>query len=311
MSTVDRTEDRAAESATIELEPLVAAMRTVATSLLQDLEGAAQALQKSGQLPKESLADSIHSLRGSFRALWSTLEQHATFVGIQVESTDDDLSLRSIEALLEQIEVRQAEIRHGRHTALALVTRVSELRATTDSAAKLLWIPRSEAEQLVTELASDAPVDTGRLDELNSDSQPFTQLLTLIDAADDLDDSAWERSRSAVADAFGPDLATAAARGRIIAPPVGASEPTASSDAPDPPASVAPVAPVAMPEPTPAAPEPAMEPMIELADGEAERSGGQAVEAVELEPDSVEPDSEDGAASDETPTSRRWRRRRR
>ncbi len=305
MSTVDRTEDRAAESATIELEPLVAVMRTVATSLLQDLEGAAQALQKSGQLPKESLADSIHSLRGSFRALWSTLEQHATFVGIQVESTDDDLSLRSIEALLEQIEVRQAEIRHRRDTALALVMRVSELRATTDSAAKLLWIPRSEAEQLVTELASDAPVDTGRLDELNSDSQPFTQLLTLIDAADDLDDSAWERSRSAVADAFGPDLATAAARGRIIAPPVGASEPTASSDAPDPPASVA------MPEPTPAAPEPAMEPMIELADGEAERSGGQAVEAVELEPDSVEPDSEDGAASDETPTSRRWRRRRR
>ena len=68
MSAFDRDEDRAASA----VEPLIAAMHSDATSLLQDLEGAAQALQKGGHLPNESLADSIAALRSSFRALFVT-----------------------------------------------------------------------------------------------------------------------------------------------------------------------------------------------------------------------------------------------
>ena len=99
-------------SAPTPLEPLISALRSVATGLLQDLEGAAEALQKEGQLPKESLSESIHSLRDSYRTVWSTLEQHAAKVGIELETPGDDLSLSSLEEIWQQIDSRHAEARH-------------------------------------------------------------------------------------------------------------------------------------------------------------------------------------------------------
>ena len=251
-------------------------MRSAATTLLQNLQGAAEALRKGGDLPKESLAESIVTLRGSFGAIWSTLEQHASIVGIQVEARGEDLSLSSLEALWEQIGALYAEVQRRRSAALALAARVAGLRATNDVAAALLWAPRAEAEELHAELSGEAPVDSDRLDSLTSDSHSFAALLALIDNADDLDDADWERSRSTVANAFGSDLAIAAVRGRIIAPSPGDAEQTLS------PISRPSVASDADSEPAPRPVEPAPRPVE------------SAPELIDVPPGVAEPSSSPG-----------------
>lgn len=320
MSQVDRDEERMGGGQTPTVEPLIDAMRSVATTLLQDLEGAAQALQKSGQLPKESLADSIVSLRQSFRALWSTLEQHASHVGIELESLGDDLSLHALESATERIDAVYAEIGRRRAAALAVVRRVVGLRATTDAARVLLEVPRGEAEQRVAELTGEAPVGLDRLESLTSDSHPYSLLLALIAATDDLDDGAWEQRRAAVADAFGPNLAAAVARGRVIEAATGSVEPAPPPVAPAPvaPAPVAPepVAPAPfVPAPAPGVSEaagssvesvPVLEPAAGVGESVSSSWGEQVVESA-----AVDSDATQGEGSEQKSASRRWRRRRR
>jgi hypothetical protein len=208
-------------------------IRTEAMRLIVSLEAAAQALKEPGHLPGDDLIEAIRALRSSFQSAWAQLERAAEGAGIALDAPSPMPSLGSLDkaagAVTEALATRVAA--DVRAAARGVARRVVSLRAPGEPKS-LLEEVLAEAARVIRQLEAADSGDISRM--LVDGHHPLTALLQLVESGDALSDEQWDHARAQVAEAFTPEVATAAARGRIELEAVDDSMAAEDSDQPSP-----------------------------------------------------------------------------
>jgi hypothetical protein len=241
---------------------------------------AARALEEAGAPPANGLVEALAGARGQFVELCSQTLSAADAAG--VPRAAEPQSLQDLQPLLAAIgealraRARREALARTQQNAAAILDRALTLIHGDDPAFAALVGCHTKARAAhaavlgLTELESD---DAHRIVD---GVRPFSDLLTLVETRDALDDDQYAQLEESVSRAFGRPLAVAATRGRLGFP--GDFEP-----APEPPEPVE--APVAAPRPAasaPAAAPPTLQPEPPAAEPET-LPGPRAVEAAPIE----------------------------
>jgi len=190
----------------------------------QRLSEVAEQVRTTGTLPSESLIEEITASRRNFTDLRARAIE---LVGLMSETpnaaAEEIGSMKELEALLQvaaEAQRKRAHQEKARVRALTVLDRLLSLvhRDQPDFA------PLSECQAKSRALSEAIRDHAGS--ELHPDvtalaqgRHPLTELLTLVEGYDDLDDDLWLLLKHAVAENFGKSLAMSAARGKLCPSP--------------------------------------------------------------------------------------------
>jgi len=186
------------------LEQQLANLSQRGTDLGEEMRQAASQLQSAGEIPKLSLVENMRSYRDLIEELRSQLFDEFQDEDLQSEECTLDL-LRSS---YEKFSVRSQ--------AFDVLKSIPLLRHRDDAD----YIPLQECKTVATIMQENIEKRTGGdlpadLQSLITGTHPLCALLELVKAADDLDDETWSLHNETLTTAFGRQLATAVARGKL------------------------------------------------------------------------------------------------
>ncbi|MCA9054307.1 MAG: hypothetical protein KDA75_10750 [Planctomycetaceae bacterium] len=198
------------------MSPQLAELRTLWTSLDEDrtavayaLRREAQTLRDDGELRLQTVIASTHEFQNRAEHLQSRLtacyadelnDDSATIVENPASLADYGRRLDWLEQCLPVRKLlRQAE----RLTSPVSSVDLAPVHRSLDSISTRLS-PERRSAVFPAELAGSALAE-----------QPLSQLIQLVGEGDSLSNDEWQRCVDAVRDAFGPEIAAAAARGRL------------------------------------------------------------------------------------------------
>jgi hypothetical protein len=248
------------------------------------LAEAARGLEAAGAPPANGLLEDLAGARGQFVQLRSQTLDAAAAVG--VAQAAEPQSLHDLEPLLAAIgealraQARRAALEHAQHGAADTLDRILQIIHHDDPKFAALVGCHGKAQERRAAVLALTELESEDARRVVDGVGPFTDLLTLVDNREGLDDDRYAQLEESVSRGFGRALAVAAARGRlgfegefVEAPTAPEPEPAAIEDTPavvqpaEPAASEGSAAPIELeavelepPEPTgpePVAPEPA------------------------------------------------------
>jgi hypothetical protein len=152
----------------------------------------------------------------TFAALRAEAFEVARSLGLPVpgiasvrSAADLDEMLRVLLATAEALEQRAA-MEAARASAVAVLDRAARLVHGSEPGFEPLRRCQERARQLRTAVLEATDVDAAA-------TVPFAALVRFVDSPDHVDDAEWQALHDTVAAAFGPRLAMAAGRGRLLA----------------------------------------------------------------------------------------------
>lgn len=246
---------------------------------------AARALEEAGAPPSNGLVEALAGARSRFVDLRTQALTVADAVGVPPAGEPE--SLNDLEPLLTAIgealraRARREALEHAQAGAMAILARALEMVHRDDPKFPALVGSHAKADQAREAVLRLTDPDSDDAHQALAGVEPFSDLLTMVESRDAIDDERYAQLEESVSRNFGRSLAVAAARGRLAfagdieeEPPPPPPEPDPVSFAaastiietplPDLERDAAP--PVAEPEPEPsvvvaaAAPAPAVEP---------------------------------------------------
>jgi hypothetical protein len=195
------------------------AAQSEAVALLEaPLVQAAQRLGASGTPLPEPLLKQLADARRDFLDLRARVRQRAEAESVPAGDDQELESLQALAALLDRVreaEAQRTQAEQERQAVLAILDRVERLTHVDPEARLPLDTCLAQARALRREI-TDPPL---REPAPASDSEglaPFSALLMLILPDSGLTDEQWSSFYAKVATAFGPTLAAAAGRGRLV-----------------------------------------------------------------------------------------------
>ncbi len=213
-------------------------METSQTDLLQDftlvtrtfqqlgqrLTDVAEQVRTSGLLPSESLIDEIATSRRSFTELRDkALVLAGLLAGSPAKTPNEIGSMKDLEALLQLVaetQRKKSQEEKSRLRALTILDRILSLVHRDQPQFSPLEEVQTKAKALLDILRShDAPESHPDVHPLAQGRHPLSELLTLVEGYEDLDDDLWLLLKHAVAENFGKSLAMSAARGKLCPSP--------------------------------------------------------------------------------------------
>ncbi|HEX6209201.1 MAG TPA: hypothetical protein VF136_00395 [Methylomirabilota bacterium] len=241
----------------------LAALRSDFAALGARAAGAAEALAATLP-PPTPLLDELTAAREAFAGLRTAMVEQAATLSIPLEA-DGLGTLQDLEPVLAAIaaaEEHRAQLAAwdaARKEALGLLGRVLALVHREDKTLPTLADCQARARELHVVLAGPAPDDLERATALLPDKmRPYTDLLTLVEGWNVLDDERCAVLQDSITESFGRPLALATLRGKIgregdtpPAAPAGRTRKRATARAP-----MEPAPPVPAPDPVAAVPPP-------------------------------------------------------
>jgi hypothetical protein len=205
---------------------------------------AARALEIAGAPPSTGLVEALAGARGQFVELRTLALTAADAAGLPPPGEPE--SLNDIEPLLTAIaealraRARREALEHAQAGAVAILDRALQMVHRDDPKFGALVSGHAKAHDAREAVVQLTEPDSDEAHQVFASIQPFSDLLTMVESRDALDDDRYAQLEESVTRAFGRSLAVAAARGRLAF--VGEFEP----DPPAPePVEVAPAEPVA------------------------------------------------------------------
>jgi hypothetical protein len=192
--------------------------------LSQRLTEVAEQVRHSGVLPSESLIEEIASSRRSFTEL---RDKGIELAGLLAESPakgpEEIGSIRELEALLQLVaEAQRKKVQEekARLRALTILDRILSLIHREQPEFPLLDDAQAKARALLEAIRTyDGGEVHPEVNPLAQGRHPLSELLTLVEGYEDLDDDLWLLLKHAVAENFGKSLAMSAARGKLCPSP--------------------------------------------------------------------------------------------
>ncbi|MBI3304464.1 MAG: hypothetical protein HYZ72_20570 [Deltaproteobacteria bacterium] len=187
------------------------------------LTQAARELQDPGLPPRESLAGELAASRRDFTALCARGLTLAESLAVSPLPTPAALaSLSDLKALLQAVahtEEKQAAVEDLRQRALMVLDRVLTMRHRDGIAFPPLLECQAKASDLRRAVAEARwPEPHPATEALAEGTDPFSDLLTLVERQEELDDDHWGILQDTVEHSFGKPLAVAASRGKFAVP---------------------------------------------------------------------------------------------
>ncbi len=187
-----------------ELESRLEQLTSRRERLADYLETVAERLARYGERPPNRLLDDLAMFRSEFSAV-------ATDLGlVESETASDETGDLSLDDLRRRLD-------WGRRVekALSLLEQVLKLRSHDGSVAQQLHAVFDDANIIKQRLSSWPDVDPQVVNELSSGTHPLAQIVQLSTAAKQLTDTQWHEFVDTVCDAYGREVSTIAARGRL------------------------------------------------------------------------------------------------
>ena len=199
----------------------VTSLENIFSQLVPKLSEALQELQDSGKPLSAELILELSNSRNQFNALRARVFELAESLVLSPTQKEPEIeSLKGLKSLLQdavQAEEQKEAIARVRQQALRVLERVLAIAHRDNNDFQPLLECQEKARELQRAISESQEPD------LHSDTQAlakgnhsFTQLLTLVEQGDELDDDRSADLQDSVAESFGKILATAAVRGRLI-----------------------------------------------------------------------------------------------
>jgi hypothetical protein len=185
------------------------------------LAEAAEQVRTNGILPSERMVDELLASRKDFAELRDRAVELAGLLAASPPKAPEQISsMKDLEALVQLVaeaQEKRAADEKIRQRALVVLDRILCLahRDTVD------FPPLDECQAKARELR-EAITEVQGPDlhpealALAQGRHPFSELLTLIEGHEDLDDDLWLLLKNAVTGTFGKPLALSAARGKLL-----------------------------------------------------------------------------------------------
>jgi hypothetical protein len=183
------------------------------------LAEAAKELQVAGAPPSDALVEELATARGQFTELCTEVLGVAEAASVGVPQGVE--SLASLEPVLTAVadaiaaEVRRAALEQARHAITTVLDRVLEIVHRDDPSFAALVGCHAKAEELRVVVSALTDSDPARVQAVTDSIRAFSDLLTMIEAHDALDDEQYAQLEESVSRTFGRALAVAVARGRL------------------------------------------------------------------------------------------------
>jgi hypothetical protein len=204
-----------------ELGNRLAALRADFAALGTHAAGAARSLAAT-RPPSTTLLDQLSAAGAAFAALRSAMIERAGALSLVVE-VERLGSLRDLEPVLaaitaaEEHRVRVAAWEAARDEALGVLDRVKALTYRDDKPLPALGDAQRQAQSLHAELSGRTPEapDEKATRQLPETTRRFSELLTLAEGWNALDDDRCAMLQDAITESFSRSLAVAALRGKL------------------------------------------------------------------------------------------------
>jgi len=188
--------------------------------LSQRLTDVAEQVRTTGALPSESLIEDIATSRRSFADLRAkALELVDLLAGLPPVNAEEIESMQELEALLHLItdaQRKKAQAERARGRAITVLDRILSLVHRDQPEFPPLIECQAKARAMRDAIHQHAgPEAHSDVVALAQGRHPLSELLTLVEGANDLDDDLWLLLKQATADHFGKSLALSAARGKL------------------------------------------------------------------------------------------------
>jgi hypothetical protein len=244
----------------------IAALTQRLVDLGAKLGEAARELEGAGAPPAEGLVEALDAARAQFVQLRTEVIGAATSVGAAAPAAEPQ-SLHDLEPVLQSVaaelraRARQAALEEARARVLVVLDRVHDIVHRDDPALPALVECHEKARAIGQAMATLTDPESAEARRVTESLQAFSDLLTMVESREALDDERYAQLEESVSKAFGRSLSVAVARGRLAFASDIAAEPVREPPPPPPP----PPPPAPEPEPEPVASMPTMEmPTLEL-----------------------------------------------
>jgi len=180
---------------------------------------AARALEQAGAPPANGLVEALAGARGHFVELRAQALSAADEAGVPASSEPE--SLQDLEPLLTAVgealreRARREALEHARASAVAIIDRVLEVVHRDDPASATLVGCHAKAREAREAVLRLTDLDSEEAGRATAAVQPFSDLLTMVESRDAVDDERYAQLEESVSRGFGRSLAVAAARGRL------------------------------------------------------------------------------------------------
>jgi CheY-like chemotaxis protein len=207
---------------------------------------------RGGSVLREQDLESCFALRKRFCEHRLAVVESAQRLGARI--TADVEQVNTLKQLEEIIELAQESVQRERRRveeANLVLARLLGVQHRDNPEFKPLIDIRQFAEMLQARLDATGIGDDPELESLLSAQHPLCTLLCMVEDGDSLSDQEWSTAQDVVSGAYGPELAIAAGRGKLVQKLADAPKPASAS-------------PVAAPAAEQTAPEPRPAPRLEF-----------------------------------------------
>lgn len=159
-------------------------------------------LQNDGIIPEQILIDEIQSFQQQLQEISQLLTEESGAENSSVEP----LSLETLRATIEQLQILQR--------ACEVLDEISLIVHCEEE----IFLPLQECQTvaaLLKESVQDSSETHPEIQTVLDGKHPLCALLALVKTPDDLDDEIWSQYNESLTIAFGRQLATAVARGKL------------------------------------------------------------------------------------------------
>jgi len=180
---------------------------------------AARALEEAGAPPASGLVEALGGARGQFVELRAQALSVADEAGVPASGEPE--SLQDLEPLLTAVgaalreRARREALEHAQASAVAIIDRVLEVVHRDDPGSTTLLGCHAKAREAREAVLRLTDLDSAEALRATAAVQPFSDLLTMVESRDAVDDERYAQLEESVSRGFGRPLAVAAARGRL------------------------------------------------------------------------------------------------
>ena len=184
------------------------------------LAEAARELQDGGAPPSDALVEALATGSREFVELRAEIMLAAETLGLAVP--DGVESARSLEPVLAamadalQRQQRRAAFDESRDRVVAVLDRVEGVRHQDAAAFQPLVVAKQKAAELKQAALALTDATAEQIEALEAAAQPFADLVTMLEAAEAIDDARFSALEASVAEAFGRETAVAATRKHLV-----------------------------------------------------------------------------------------------
>ena len=201
-----------------EIDSLAARFRELGARLV----AAGQLLADQETPPSHDISEELENATRAFAALRSRVEDLREQCDLPRDIVALSGGLGDIRAAVTAIveaAAKQLKSEETRQTALGVLDRIQGLSHRDHPDFEQLLECQARARDLHLALTQSPTADHPDADALTNGSHPFARLLSWVEHGDELDDDQWQQANDSVTKTFGRLLATAVARGKLIATP--------------------------------------------------------------------------------------------